>query len=539
MKRLKYLLLLALTVGCDDYLEVENPNRLSTENYWQSGEQALAGINAAYQSLIIDGTYMRMLPAMSDNRGDDVRGDSPWGDYVQVGNFTIPTTSAPVHWIWRDHYQMVWRANQVLTFVPEIPAEEIDEDLRSRILGQAHFLRGLAYFNLANLYKQVPLVLELPSDPDKFAVPTASEEDLWNQIYSDFEEAKELLPITYSAVHISPDAPDLNHVGRATKGAAIGMLGKAYLYRQQWAAAAAELRILVEGELSGLYSLVPNYQHNFSPFPEHENNSESLFEVQFATVEQMGGTVNNWYGDPGSDWQQISAQAQTYGPDEFSWADMLPAPGLYAAYKSEQTVDGGNDPRLIASILSYEPESNATTAYGKPWPWINNGAPDRRIYIKKYTNSDFGYPRESLEPTENGRFGGSGINYRVLRYADILLMYAEALNELGQTAEAYKYIQRVRDRVNLPDLATVKPNLTQAQMRDQIAHERYLEFPIEGQRINDLIRWGWFYDADKLAMLKVRDPDFETWTPGQEYLPIPQVELDVNPNLLPNPANLR
>ncbi len=107
----------------------------------------------------------------------------------------------------------------------------------------------------------------------------------------------------------------------------------------------------------------------------------------------------------------------------------------------------------------------------------------------------------------------------------------------SKTADAYSYIQQVRDRAHLPNLAIVKPNMNQQQMRDQLGHERALEFAIEGQRINDIIRWGWLYDATKLAELKSHDPDFNTWTPGNEYLPIPQHELDTNPNLQPNSAN--
>ena len=116
-------------------------------------------------------------------------------------------------------------------------------------------------------------------------------------------------------------------------------------------------------------------------------------------------------------------------------------------------------------------------------------------------------------------------------------MYAEVLNETGKTAEAYPFIQQVRARASLPDLATTKPNMTQAQMREQIAHERALEFAIEGQRIHDLVRWGWFDNATKLAELKTHDTDFNSYTKGNEWLPISQRELDVNKNLSPNPAN--
>jgi hypothetical protein len=250
-----------------------------------------------------------------------------------------------------------------------------------------------------------------------------------------------------------------------------------------------------------------------------------LFEVQFADPSQVGGTVMNWGGDPAANWKQASAQACTYSMDGRGYSDFLPTQWIYNEYKLERTKDDKSDPRLLATIASYEPDDNSTTVYGDAWPY----APDK-IYPRKYTNDGkAGYANEyDLN---------SGINYRVLRYADILLMYAEALNELKQTTAAYPYIQQVRDRANLPDLATTKPGMTQDEMRDQIAHERALEFAIEGQRINDIIRWGWFYDANKLAMLKTHDADFNLWSPGNEYLPIPQTELDVNKKLSPNPAN--
>jgi len=204
----------------------------------------------------------------------------------------------------------------------------------------------------------------------------------------------------------------------------------------------------------------------------------------------------------------------------------LPTRWIYNEYKMEKTVGGKSDPRLLATIASYEPDDNSTTAYGRPW--FNA---QTKIYPRKYTNDGVGNGKPFETPE------GSGINYRVLRYADILLMYAEVLNETGKTAQAYPFIQMVRTRVSLPDLATVKPNMSQAQMRDQLAHERALEFAIEGQRIHDLIRWGWFENPAKLAELKTHDADFNNFTPGNQWLPIPQRELDLNKNLQPNPAN--
>ncbi|MDJ1483794.1 RagB/SusD family nutrient uptake outer membrane protein [Cytophagaceae bacterium YF14B1] len=516
MNKIKYsLLLLLVMMGCNDRLDLTNPNSQTTGTFWQTESQAIAGCDAIYNSMIIDGSYMRMTPALSDARGDDMSGDSPWVDYVQVSNFTIPTTSAPVQWVWGAWYQLIWRANQVLENVPGIT---MDEDLKKRILGQAYFLRGLAYFNLANTYKVVPIITSTPKSSTDYYPASATEEEIWAQIFSDFQNAKDRLPVSYGNV----SGVDAGQIGRATKGAATGMLGKAYLYRKQWQNAADQFNLLINGPELNIYSLVSNYRDNFTA--SNENNSESLFEVQFAGPNEVGGSVPNWGGDPTSSWKQVSGQACTYGADGYGWSDFLPTTWIYNEYKQEKTKDGKTDPRLLATIASYEPDDNSTTVYGNPWPYATN-----KIYPRKYTNDGLGVANEyDLN---------SGINYRVLRYADILLMYAEALNELGQTAAAYPYIQQVRDRANLPDLVASKPNLAQTQMRDQIAHERALEFASEGQRINDIIRWGWLYDADKLAMLKTHDPDFNTWTAGNEYLPIPQTELDVNKNLLPNPAN--
>ena len=144
---------------------------------------------------------------------------------------------------------------------------------------------------------------------------------------------------------------------------------------------------------------------------------------------------------------------------------------------------------MLATIASYEPADSSTTAYGRPW--FN---PKDQIYPRKYTRDGLGVKAETTE---------SGINYRILRFADFLLMYAEVLNETGKTAEAYTYIQQVRTLAKLPNLALVRPNMTEAEMRDQLAHERALEFAIEGQRINDLIRWGWFSDPASLPNLRL------------------------------------
>ena len=514
MKRFQYYIAgLILLAGCDKKLDITNPNYPTAGSYWKTEDQAFAAVTGIYNALITDGTYQRSFPGLTDSRGDDFRGDSPWGDLEQTGKFIIPNTSAPVQWIWRDHYMIVFRANQVLDNVGKMT--DINPEAKARILGQAYFLRGLAYYNLVTTFKAVPLITETPKDQNDYFPPTASEDLLWGQIFEDFKAAEASLPVSYDNV----TGPDKGQKGRATKGAAAGMLGKAYLYKKKWQDAATQFEKFINGPLKNVYSLMPDYRDNFKP--TNENNAESLFEVQFSAE---GGSVPNWTGEPNANWRQFEAFSITYGMDGKGFSDYLPTRWIYNEYKLEKTTDNKSDPRLLATIASYEPADNSTMAYGVPWPH-----PTDRIYPRKYTYDGLGVPFETFE--------GGGINYRVLRYADILLMYAEALNELNRTSEAYPFIQQVRNRARLADLATVKPGMNQAQMREQIYHERALEFAIEGQRINDIIRWGWLYDPARLQLLKANDPDFETWTPGNEYLPIPQSELTANKNLSPNSAN--
>jgi starch-binding outer membrane protein, SusD/RagB family len=520
MKKIIYLFAgcFLLTTGCDKKLDLENPNLLTTEGYWKTREQAHAGTIAIYNALIVDGSYMRSFPGLTDSRGDDFTGDSPWLDLVLTGQFIIPSTSDPVFWIWREFYLVINRANQVIAYVSQYEDAVLPAEEKKRILGQAYFLRGLAYYNLATTFKIVPVITQPVTSTADYFTPTATEEVIWNQIYADLEKAEANLPVSY----INVTGPDQGQKGRATKGAAAGLLGKAYLYRKDYTKAGIQFeKFFAGGPLAGVYSLVPDYRDNFRDV--NENNSESLFEVQFTEV---GGADINWCCDPVGSWRQWQAISVTYGMEGAGFSDYLPTRWIYNEYKLEKTVDNKSDPRLLVTIASYEPADNSTMAYGRPW--FN---PQTAIYPRKYTNDGVGNGKTFEAAAE------SWINYRVLRYADILLMYAEVLNETNRTAQAYPFIQQVRTRAKLPDLATVRPAMTQTQMRDQLAHERALEFAIEGQRINDIIRWGWLYNTAKLAELKAHDADFNTWLPGNEYLPIPQRELDLNKNLLPNPAN--
>ena len=502
---------IALTscVNEEDLVQID-PNVATTESFWKTDDDAIKGVNAAYGSLLTDGTYMRSTPLLLDLKGDDCHSFSPWDAMYNVGKFnSTPSNSAIYGWAYETYYQGINRANQVLENVPGI--EMKDAELQKRILGQAYFLRGLFLFHAVNLFKNVPI----PLSTTEIISPQKSQEDGWAQVISDFKAAADLLPTTYTSV----SGLDAGQKGRATKGAALGYLGKAYLFTKDFDKAKIAFKQVID---LGVYSLVSNYSDNFTD--ANENNSESVFEVQFSR--SAGGVDLGWGGAPASGWGKTSARAITYAPRAFGWTDVNPSRTLFNEFNEESTTTGDVDPRLDATMFYNKP--GGMTLYGQDFAtfYANNTGDLNNLFCRKYQNSDGSYANEF-----DWR---SGINERILRYADILLMYAECLNETGDTAGAYTYIQMVRSRVGLPNLATAKPGLSQVAMRDQIGHERFLEFPLEGHRFDDIRRWGWLQDATKLAWLKARDFEFNTYVDGREFFPIPQLESDNNPGTTQN-----
>jgi len=498
--------------GCEKKLALVNPNVPTVTSFWKTSDDAVQGVNAAYGSLLLDGTYMRFAPILLDVRGDDVRSNSPWTAISNVGKFNLGTADGSGYgWTFANLYEGISRANQVLDNVPAI---DMDGALKNRILGEASFLRGLYFFHLVNFFGSVPLPLHSAQSPSGFFIPQSSEADGWKQVISDLKKAADALPVSYPSADL----------GRATKGAAMAYLGKAYLFNKDFSDAATAFKAVMD---LGVYGLVANYKDNFTE--ANENNKESIFEVQFSR--EAGGTDLGWQGIPSSGWGKTSARAITFGPRSFGFTDVQPTFSVLNEFRQEATVDGKIDPRLLSTIFyndTIDTHLPSTPLYQTTFQARYGANPGdfNDIFCRKYENGD-GNRADEFD-------WRSGINERVMRYADVLLMYAECLNEANQTAQAYPYIQMVRSRVNLPDLAVVRPGMTQSQMRDQLAHERLLEFCLEGHRFDDIRRWGWLQDPAKLALLKSRDPEFNSYQPGREYLPIPLSEIDNNPGLKQN-----
>lgn len=500
----------ALFSGCEGQLEIIDPNRLAAEAYYTNQEQAIASVDAIYNALIIDGLYNRMTPAIGDSRSDEIRSRSPWPFLSQTANFTVPATDGAVGWCYEGYYVLINRANQALENVPNV--ESVDSALRDRLLGQAYFLRALAYFNLTNIFDNVPLVLTVPKSAADFNPSNVgvTQADIYAQVELDLIEAIAKLPINYGSV----SGPDNGQVGRATKGAAQSLMGKLKLYQGDHPGALPFFKAVVDSQE---YDLSTNFKGLFSQDPGIEAaNPGRIFWAEFT---QSQNAVLNWGGDPNVNWRQFSAIAPTYSGADFY--DYFPTQFLVDEMKQERTIDDKIDPRFAATILSYQPSEGLTQAYGRDYFLDPNLS-----YIAKYTLAN-----------EGGDPFTSGINYHIIRFADVLLMYAECLANTGNIPLAAEQVQRVRNRANLPNRQAEFAGYSVSQFMTQLAHERIMELAIEGSRYYDLKRWGWLDDATKLNQLKANDPEFNTFVPARKYQPIVQGELDRNPNLVGNAAN--
>jgi len=490
-------------------LDIDNPNRIDEPDFWKTGEHALQGINAVYGNFYRNGPS-RWLPYYMDVRSDDGYSTSPWNELRSISALNTTDYNFEVQIdTWGHHWRGVYRANQVIANVPNI---DMDAGLRDRYVAEAKFLRAWYYYNLVTIWGNIPLLLQ-PSQPrDKPA--QAPQAEVWAQIEKDLTEAAAVLPEAYTG----------DDIGRATKGAAFGLLGRAYLQQHKDQQAVDALAWLVTGPGASLYDLMPNYYDNFRHTTE--NNRESVFEIQFKMRPENTGE-----DAPTSN--VGTSRAPFFAPPGHGFNDANMHRWVLNEFHQERTITNERDPRLAVTALYDSTDvrgPNFTLVYGSPFssknfePGIVN-----RVWYRKYLNDE-------MRINEFEVFNGPK-NFRSIRYADVLLMYAEALNNLGRTGEAYQYVDRVRARAGLRPLTVVRPGMNQVQFQQQIEHERITELTGEALRWNDLARWGYFDDPAKLAILQARDPEFANFQiPRNKYAPIPQSEIDINPNLVQNPG---
>ena len=554
--------------SCDDKLDLVNPNQQTTGTFGNTAADLEECVIAAYNHSRMEGTYARVGYTIDVCRGDEVWNSSQvW--YMPFDDLNEPITDEIGQWSWRDWYYTINVCNFVLSRTTG-DNKDMSEQMR-RIKGQALFIRGLAYYNLAGYYQNPALItdysayssldgLYASNMPEDSVDPNDQYDLVLDQVEKDFAEAMTLLP--------KRDEGGEWAKGRATCGAAAGYYARTLMVRHKYTEALGVLKAII-GQEYGTYDLMPNYGDNFREGAAFENNIESLYEVQYLDYGSQG-VDDEWTPvNTSPNATQGSAIESNYGPGDMGgWADLSASPWLYNLFKAERTKDNRLDPRLYWTIGTYEQDWDGFE-YGNVC-YTNPMTPDAPVVTH---NTNGGLPIAKWTNLRTGLYDKvvtglhDGINLRLMRFSDVLLRAAECDNEVnnGPSKEAIEWINRVRRRANLNDLKYEDFENQPDKLFEQIANvERPKEFGCEFGRGLDLIRWGWFYDAGRLAQIKQHgtfrrtkdrstvknaedysmvgnDPElkssYDSYLPGHEFLPIYQGTLNDNPNLKGNSAN--
>ncbi|WP_407402342.1 RagB/SusD family nutrient uptake outer membrane protein [Chryseobacterium sp.] len=423
--------LVAITVSCNDFLDIKEEGVIVGTDFFKTENDAMEATNAIYSFLrSYDNSAFPYQFVFGVPADDVVKGSNP-GDASFINeydNFTYTVSNDGVKGYWIGQWQAVNRTNQVITKVPDI---EMNAALKERLVAEAKMLRAYFYFNLIRIYGGVPIFDGLQSDYKK---PRNSVEEVYNFIISDLTAAAAVLPQSYDAAN----------KGRVTKGAALGMLSKVYLYKKDWQKA-----FDTSNQVMGLgYSLDPDFNHVFRPSGEF--GSESVFEVNCDCSAQFGG----------------SQYAEVQGVrNQFGWGFFTPSQALEDAFepgdiRKELTILRNGETTPEGDLIAMGDPQSVTTF-------------NQKVYVPTALNNNAcGY--------------GSIQNIRIMRFAEILLINAEAANELGNTSVATTNLNRVRNRASLA--GTTATN--QATLRTAIWHERRVELALEGDRFVDLVRTG-------------------------------------------------
>ena len=486
MKNIKNLLiigiagLLTVTSCSEDFLDRAPISQQNSNNFYRTAEDMKNALTAVYGSLQYGGQYYSSIHVIGDMRSDNTEITNPnaGADLQAVDDFTNVAVNSIGNNTWNANYQGIQAANIV---IEKIQAVNMDQNLKARFVGEAKFLRALMYFNMVRIFGDVPLVVTVINNPQQgYDYGRESVANVYSQIISDLTEAEESLPFTYGAADI----------GRATKGAAMALLGKVHLTLKNYPEAAQKLKELIDASGQTNYQILPQYASIFGA--ANKNNAESIFEVQFKSSSSgEGSPFTNQFAPIGSG-GAVVAVGNPLGQN-------IPTADMNNAYEED-------DLRKDVSMR---------TSY------VLNGNTVNHNYVIKYS----GTPAANLD---------SDNNWIVLRYADVLLMYAEALNEQGYVADgpAFDYLNQIRNRAGLPSKTSTNadPNLSvpnQAAFRLAVEQERRVELAFEGHRWFDLIR------TDRaLDLLSAKGMQ-----PHMSIFPIPQSQIDINPTKISQNPN--
>lgn len=493
MKNINRILLtvLALLLGaCSDFLTENLQGTYSNATFYKTEAHALLAITGVYNAASFVSTENHLW-VFGDVASDDATKGGLAGDQSDIqfiDEFSYSRNNGSLEKIWKYYYEGISRANYLLYYSPGI---DMNEDLKSRILGEAKFLRAYFYFNLVNIFGEIPIKLNPPINPDEINKPKSPIANVYAQIEKDLTEA------------IAAIGTKDKEIGRVTKGAAWGLLAKTFIYQQKWEAALAAIASV---DALGLYSLEAVYKNNF--IDSTQNNKESLFELQHLSdqLPKLGSHLNQYFSPPKDNGYYFNVPLQNFVNEFEKTTTNIPDPRLdYTVGRAGQKWINGED---------FDPA------------WSPTG------YLQK---------KHSQPLKEEPIIGDASLNYVYLRYADILLMKAEALNEAGRSSEALVPLNAVRKRAresylfdkSLAGFGTVPVGLlpdvqltNQQTVRDAIRHERRVELGFEFHRFFDLIRYG-----KQTAEAALTGTGFK-YSDNLGHFLIPQSELDTNPAIL-------
>lgn len=479
---LVFLASIILLFGCSkDFLDTKQMGVINTDQFYKTDADATAAIMSCYNmwramySSIWTSMWMTKM-ALSDEIycGGENSGDRP--EYQELNKFTFGPTNAPISNLYRYMYMVIFRANVIINKFSALPNET---DYQKMVVGEAKAIRGFMYLELASLYGTPPLVLRELA-PSEYSQPNSTQDELYTQIEKDCSEAAAVLP------EKSQQATNGSDVARISKGAALAFLGKAYLYHKKYHDAAVTLKALASSPEYGLYTLAElsgDYSNLFKKATEF--GKESVFEINYTS--ERGNSWSDAFGDLWNDpsrtnpsntvWQLCGPRGdQGFNGGSLGinggWGFGYPTYSLYDAFKA-----AGDSVRVHANIIN----DAQIQAAGGTLRKLVNGVPTNYPwgcpgFIRaKYTT----WASETAGPVGELNYG---TNYRIMRFADVLLMAAEACIQDNDQTSANNYLSQVRGRVNLSTPATVT--------MDDIKLERRLELAFEGSRYQDLCRWG-------------------------------------------------
>lgn len=499
------LSIVIILTGCSgDFLEKYPPGMINTANFYKTPKDAIKAVNGAYQPLQWPKLYNLRMWTTDIMAGNSLVGASGGSDGIETKNelhFVTKPDNPGVLDLWRGPWPGILRSNIVLEKVKEM--KNIKPDLKNRILGEAHFLRGLYYFILVRFFGAVPMITKPQGPKSNLRPPRTPVEDIYNKIIiPDFKMASKLLPPKSSY--------DEKNIGRASKGSAMDFLAMVYItianmqkfagknYANQDTKTDYQKAVAYCDTVKQLgYMLDTKYAYNFKV--SHNNDQESIFSIQY-----YGKTKAGFFSNPNQ-----GAWTSTFtGPRNSGW--------VAGAY--------GWDLPTQEFVDQYEPgdkRKNVTILY-KGGPKFDGKSYNPDWSITGYNLRKFLEPL-SIQPT----YDSGKLNFRALRYAGILLLKSEALNELGETSAAEVPLNKVRERAGLKDITG---SYSMKKFRKIVLHARRLELAFEGKRWFDLIQHPQ-YALDFLHSIGRLNA-----TKKYFLLPIPQKAIDSNPNLKQNPG---